>query len=106
MADGITSLRGLVERSADADLLRDVIGFAAERLMEEGGALAGAAFREKSGGRLAGARGRPGPWNAFCLKRRQTPVDHEPREAHPRPRGAANRDEQAGGPGRVTTSFL
>ena len=52
------SLRGLLENSADADVLRDMIGFAAERLMElEVGALAGAAFGETSGGRLAQRNG-------------------------------------------------
>ena len=50
MTDEMMSLRGLLEKSADVDVLREMIGFAAERLMElEVGALTGAAFGEKSG---------------------------------------------------------
>ncbi len=50
--------RALLEKSPDADLLRQVIGFASQRQMElEVGALTGAAYGEKSSGRLAQRNG-------------------------------------------------
>src|SRR3954452_18246546 len=53
MTDDMMSLRALLAKNADADLLREMIGFAAQRLMElEVGGLTGAAHGERSADRL------------------------------------------------------
>ena len=80
MTDDTMNVQALLGKSADADFLREMIGFAAQRLMElEVGGLTGAAFGEKNPERLAqrnpvlslskgatvNATGRlaPGPWS-------------------------------------------
>lgn len=58
MTDDMMSLQSLVEKSADADLLREMIGFAAQRLMElEVTGLTGAAPGERNPERLTQRNG-------------------------------------------------
>ena len=58
MTDDMMNLRVLVEKSSDADLLREMIGFAAERLMElEVGTATGAGYGEKNPLRLVQRNG-------------------------------------------------
>ena len=58
MTDDMMNLRLAVEKSADADLLREMIGFAAEKLMAlEVSAKTGAGYGEKTTFRLAQRNG-------------------------------------------------
>ena len=58
MTDAMMRLNVLLEKTSDADVLREMIGFAAERLMALAvGALTGAGYGEKSAERLAQRNG-------------------------------------------------
>lgn len=66
MTNDTMNLCDLVEKAPDADRLREMIGFAAERLMElEVGAVTGAASGEKAPARRAQRNGyRDRDWEA------------------------------------------
>ena len=58
MTNEMMALQGLLEKTSDADLVREMLGFAAARLMElDVGSKTGAALGEKSPDRLAQRNG-------------------------------------------------
>lgn len=60
MTADMMSLQALLEKTSDADLLREMIGFAAQRLMElEVGGLTGAGYGERSNDRINHRNGYP-----------------------------------------------
>ena len=76
MTDDAMVLRRLLEKTSDAELLREMIGFAAERLMAmEVAGLTGAAPGERSESRInqrmatASATDRPAPARSSCASR-------------------------------------
>jgi hypothetical protein len=77
MTDEMMTLRSMLEKGTDADVLREMIGFASERLMEmEIQALTGAGHGERSADHpahrttaTANATGRPGPGLWSCVSR-------------------------------------
>lgn len=68
MTDEMMNLRALLKKSPDADLLREMIGFASQRLMElEVGGMTGAAYGEKCAERLAQRNGyRERDWQTWA----------------------------------------
>ena len=71
MTDEMMTLRTLLEKSSDADLLREMIGFTAQRLMElEVEGLTGAAHGERSPERIPNTSGEKGKGRTSCASGR------------------------------------
>lgn len=109
MTDDLMKLRALVEKSADADLLREMIGFVAEKLMEVGAAT-GAAWGEKSPLRPAQRNGyrdrdwRRGPAPSSCAFRSSGGGRLLPRLPRTAPHGREGADSRH--PGGLSAGHL
>ncbi len=67
MTKDMMNLQSLLEKSADTDLLREMIGFAAQRLMElEVEGLTAAGYGERSTERLTHRNGYRDRWRTTC----------------------------------------
>ena len=91
MTQDMMTLRALLEKSSDADLLREMIGFTAERLMAlEVEGLTGAAHGERSADRITHRNGyRDGSWETRAGTGRVEDPEAEEGELLPRLPGAA-----------------
>ncbi len=99
MTNHTMAMRGLLEKSFDADLLREMIDFAAERLMalEVAGLTTGAAHGERSESRINQRNGyRERDWQTRAGTGRATHPEAAPRQLLPGlPRAPAHRGEGA-----------
>jgi hypothetical protein len=70
MTDPMMDLKSLLEKTPDANGLREMIYFSGDKLMElEVGQLTGSGYSEKSPERLAHRNGRPAPARSSCAFR-------------------------------------
>jgi transposase-like protein len=88
MTEEMMNLRALLEKSPDAGLLHEMIGFASQRLMElEVGALTGAAYGEKNAERRVQRNGyRERNWVSIKPASSKTRPIHLPVNRDPVPR--------------------
>lgn len=92
MTDDMMNLRTLVEKTPDADLLREMIGFAAQRLMElEVESETEAAYGEKTHERLAARCIVTTPKSSFSRAAYDTPLPTSSQRLRARWRQSARR---------------